>query len=109
MYTGSTRTRMDDQRTTLIQKDPRKGTIPNNCLLIMWKILTAQIREEIYFPLRSRGLFFEEQKGYRKVSRGTGELFHINWHILNECKKARKNLVMAWIDNQKDGPTKLDY
>ena len=40
--------------TTLIQKDPNKGTAPNNyrpitCLPMMWKILTAQIREEIYY------------------------------------------------------------
>ena len=39
-------------RTTLIQKDPSKGTAPNNyrpitCLTMMWKILTAQIREEL--------------------------------------------------------------
>ena len=39
--------------TTLIQKDPLKGTAPNDYrpitrLLIMWKIPTAQIREEIY-------------------------------------------------------------
>ena len=39
---------------TLIQTDPSKGTAPNNyrpitCLLIMWKILTAQIREKIYY------------------------------------------------------------
>ena len=32
----------------------------------MWKILTTQIREEIYNSLEFRGLFSEEQKGYRK-------------------------------------------
>ena len=32
----------------------------------LWKILTAQIREEIYYSLTSRGLFPEEQKGCRK-------------------------------------------
>ena len=42
---------MTKGRTTLIQKDPNKGTAPNNyrpitCLPMMWKILTAQIREE---------------------------------------------------------------
>ena len=36
-------------KTTLIQKDPSKGTAPNNyrpitCLPMMWKTLTAQIR-----------------------------------------------------------------
>ena len=40
-------------KTTLIQKDPSKGTAPNNyrritCLPMMWKILTAQIRGKWY-------------------------------------------------------------
>ena len=39
---------MTKRRTTLIQKDPNKGTAPNNyrpitCLPMTWKILTAQI------------------------------------------------------------------
>ena len=67
---------MTKGRTTLIQKDPSKGTTPNNyrpitCLPMMWKMLIAQIREEIYNSLRSRGLFPEAQKGCRKGSRGT--------------------------------------
>ena len=44
---------MTKGKTTLIQKNPSKGTAPNNyrpitCLPMMWKILTTQIREEIY-------------------------------------------------------------
>ena len=82
-------------KTTLIQKDPRKGTAPNNyrpitCLPMMWKILTAQIREEIYYLLTSRGLFPEEQKGCCKGSRGTAELLYIDQHTLNESKNRRK-------------------
>ena len=70
---------MTKGRITLIHKDPNKGTAPNNyrpitCLPMMWKILTAQIREEIYYSLTSRGLFPDEQKGCRKGSRGTAEL-----------------------------------
>ena len=39
---------------------PLKGTASNNykhitCLPMTWKILTAQIREEIYFSLTNRG------------------------------------------------------
>ena len=83
--------------------NPSRGTAPNNyrpitCLPMMWKILTAQIREEIYHSLTSRGLFTEEQKGCRKGSRGTTELLCIDQHILNESKTRRKNLAMAWID-----------
>ena len=97
---------MTKGRTTLIEKDTNKGTAPNNyrpitCLPMMWKILTAQIREEIYHSLTSRGLFPEEQKGCCKGSRGTAELLYIDKHIIDESKKRRKNLAMAWIDYKK--------
>ena len=87
--------------TTLIQKDPSNETAPNNyrpiiCLPIMWKILTAQIREKIYYSLTSRGLFPDEQKGCRKGSRGTAELLYIDQHILNESKTRRKNLQINY-------------
>ena len=61
---------MTKGKTTLIQKDPSKETAPINYrpityLPMMWKILTAQIREKIYYSLTSRGLFPDEQKGCR--------------------------------------------
>ena len=97
---------MTKGRTTLIQKVPSKETTLNNlrsitCLPMRWKILTAQIREEIYDSLTIRGLFPEEQKGCCKGSRGTAELLYIDQHILNESKTRRKNLAMAWIDYKK--------
>ena len=112
MPTRNTRIQMDDQRKDDI--DPEglpQGNRPNDyrlitCLPIMWKIL-AQIIEEIYYSLTSCWLFPEEQKGYRKVSRGTGELLCIDQHILNERKTRQKNL--DWL--QKGIwyiPTKLD-
>ena len=98
--------RITKGKTPLIQKDPSKRTAPNNyrpitCLPMMWKMLTAQIRQEIYYTLTSRGLFPDEQKGCRKGSRGTAELLYINQHILIESKNRRKNLAMAWIDYKK--------
>ena len=86
----------------LIQKDPpQKGTALNNYRpityqLIMWKILTVQIWEEIYNLLIGRGLFPKE----RKVQE--------NYYILinTSTRRARregKNLAMAWID-YKAGP-----
>ena len=91
---------MTKGKTTLIQKDPSKGTAPNTyrpitCLPMMWKILTAQIREKNYYSLTSRGLFPDEQKECRKGSRGTVELLFIDQHILNESKTRQKNLAMA--------------
>ena len=94
---------MTKGKTTLIQKDPRKVTVPNNYrpiprLPMMWKIFTAQIREEIYYSLTNHGLFPEEEEVYRKGSRGTVELLYIDQHILNESKTRRKKLAMACID-----------
>ena len=86
---------MTKGKTTLIQKDPRKVTTPNNyrpitCPPMMWQILTAQFREEIYDSLISRRLFHEEQKGCRKGTRDTEELPNFDQHILNESKVRRK-------------------
>ena len=97
---------MTKGKTTLIQKDPSKRTAPNNyrpitCLPMIRKILTAQIREEIYYSLTSSRLFPDEKKECRKGSRGTAELLYIDQHILNESKNRRKNLAMAWIDYKK--------
>ena len=97
---------MTKGRTTLIQKNPSKGAAPNNyrpitCLPMMWKILIAQMREEIYYSLTSRGLFPGEQKGCCKGSRGTAELIYMDQHILNEIKTRWKNLAIAWIDYKK--------
>ena len=49
---------MPKGKTTLIQTDQSKGTVPKNyrpitCLPMMWKILTAQVRGEIYYSLTS--------------------------------------------------------
>ena len=66
----------------------------------MWKILTSQIKEEIYYLLTSRRLFPDEPKGCRKSYRGTGELLNIDQHILNESKTRLKNPPMAWIDDK---------
>ena len=91
---------MTKGKTTLIKKDPKKGTAPNNytfikCLMVMQKILTAQIREGIYYLLISHKLFPEEQKGCYKGTRGTGNLLYIDQHILKESKMRLKNVAMV--------------
>ena len=68
---------------------------------MMWKILTAQIRKEINYWLISHELFLEELKGYRKETRGTGELHYIDLHILKDIKTRRKYLALAGIDHKK--------
>ncbi len=68
---------------------------------MMWKISTAQIREQIYNSLISDGIFPDEQKECRKRTKGTEELLYIDPHILKESKTRRKNLAMALIDYKK--------
>ena len=94
---------MTKGKTTLIQKDPLKGTAPSNyrpitCLPMMWKILTAKIREKINHSLISRGIFPDEQKGCCKRIKSTEELLYMDQHILNESKTTRENLAMSWIN-----------
>ena len=94
---------MTKGKTTLIQKEPSKGTATNNyrpitCQPMMWKILTAQIREKFNYSRTSRGLFHDEQKGCHNGFRGTAELLYIDQHNLNESKTRRNNLAMSWID-----------
>ena len=108
MPTRNTNTWLDDQRKDYINpneseqkncsKQLQTDNLPTNDVL---KILTAQIREKIYYSLTSRGLFPDGQKGFRKGSRHTAELHYIDQHILNETRTKRKNLAMAWIDNKK--------
>ena len=94
---------IDDQgKTTLFQKDSHKGTAPNNhlpitCLPMMWKILTAQVREAINDSLISCRLFPEEQKGCLKGA----DLFYTDQHILKENKTRRRNIAMTWIHYKK--------
>ena len=96
---------MTKGKTTVIQKEPLKGAAPTNyrpitCLPMMWKILTAHIREKIYYSLLSRGISYEH-KGCRKRTRGTEDLLYVDQHIFNERKTRRKNLAMDWIDYKK--------
>ena len=96
---------MTKRKTTLTRKAlPTQGTASNNyrlitCLLIMWKMLTTRIREEIYYSLISCGLFPEEQKGFYKVTRGTGDLYIEQLILIRKTR--RKNVVMGWVDYEK--------
>ena len=109
MPTKSTHSRKDNQKEkqhwSRRTPPPRETGRNNNrhltCLSMMWKIFTAQIREDIYYSLTCRVLLPEELKGCRKGSRGTAELLYIDHHILNENKTRLEKLAMAWIDYKK--------
>ena len=43
----------------------------------------------------------EEQKGFRKGSRGTNDLLYIDKAVIKEVESRNKNLAMSWIDYKK--------
>ena len=68
---------------------------------MMWKILTLQIKEEIYYLLVYGRLFPDGQKGCYRGSRGIGDLLDIDQHILKETKTRWKKVAIAWNDYKK--------
>ena len=96
---------MMKEKTNLILKDSLEGIIsgtygPIMCLPMKSKILTAQIKEEIYYLLECCGLFPEEWKGYCKGKRWTDDQLYVNQRIFKEVKTRWKNVDMAWIDHK---------
>ena len=63
--------------------------------------MTGVIADQIYAHLDEENLLPEEQKGYRKGSRGTNNLLYIDQAVIKEVKSRNKNLAMAWIDYKK--------
>ena len=87
-------------QTSLLQKDKSKGNVasdyrPVTCLPLMRKILTGVITDEIYAHLDQQKLLPEEQKGCRKGSTGTNDLFYTDRVVIKEVTSRNKNLAMA--------------
>ena len=68
------------------------------CVPMIWKILTAKIRQEIYYSSRTVPQRIER---IRQETRGTGELLYIDQHVIENSKTRQKNIAMAWIDTKK--------
>ena len=90
----------------MFQKDKRKGNVASNyrlitCLLLMWKLLTGVIADQMYEHLDREKLLPEGQKGRRKDSRWTNDLLYIDGAVIKEVNSISKNIAMAWIDYQK--------
>ena len=83
-------------KTTLIQNDNKEGTASNNYKIItwwpmMWKIITAKMSGgDLQFVYAPRSVPWGTERELQ-VTRGTGELLHIDQHILNDCKMKWKN------------------
>ena len=80
-------------RTLLLQKDKSKGNVAS--LPLMWKLLTGVIANQIYAHLDQEKLLPEEQKRYKKGSRGTNDLLYIDRAVIKKVKSRNKNLAMT--------------
>ena len=93
-------------RTVLCQMDPVKGNSVENSRPItdlppVRKLLAGVISEDMSCFMENKNLLPEEQKDFRKNSRGTKDQLLIDKTILKDYRKRRTNLAMAWIDYQK--------
>ena len=64
-------------RTALLQKDKSKDNITSTKLsVIMWKLLSGVVADQIYGHLDQKKFLPEEWKGCSKRSRGTNDLLY---------------------------------
>ena len=95
-----------ERRTILVMKDSKKGTEVGNyrpiaCLNLIWKLLTGIISDKTYDHLEENKLLPEEQKESRRKCQGTKDRLAIDRCILQNCRKRKTNLSMAWVDYKK--------
>ena len=57
--------------------------------------MAGAISDQIYAHIGQEKLLPEEQKGCRKDSRGTNDLFYIDKAVIKEVMSRNKNLVMV--------------
>ena len=93
-------------RTILVIKDSKKGTEARNykpiaCLNLIWKLLTEIISDKTYDHLEENRLLSEEQKGTRRKYQETKDQLAIDRCILQNFRKRKANLSMAWVDYKK--------
>ena len=67
----------------------------------MYILLTGIIAEDMYSHIEDQQLFPDEQKGFKKRSRGTKDQLIIDKTVLKDCRNRKTNLAMAWIDYKK--------
>ena len=78
-----------------------KNYRPITCLNIMYKIYTALMAGKTYKYLEGAKLLPIEQKGCRKGTKGCLDQLLISKIVIEDCKKKKKNLSIAWLDYQK--------
>jgi hypothetical protein len=91
--------------TFLIQNNENTEN-PNNyrpvtCLPTIHKLMTSITSRRMQKYMDDENLMPKEQKGCCSGSKGYKDQLLISKAILQECKRRKKNLCMAWIDYQK--------
>ena len=74
---------------------------PICCLTTTYKLFTGLLADSIHEHLSSGGFLEEEQAGCKRRCLGTKDQLLINKTILEDCRKRKRNLSMAWIDYRK--------
>lgn len=97
---------MTTGRTVLLQKDKTKGTVAENyrpitCLPTMWKLLSGILATEIQCHLTTSKLLPLEQKGCANDCRGVKDQLLVDKAVVENCKRRKTNLEMAWVDYKK--------
>ena len=93
-------------RAILAMKDSKKGFEAGNyrtiaSLNLIWKLLTGISSDKTYEHLEENRLLPEEQKGSRRKWQWTKDQLAIDRCILQNCRKRKANLSMAWVDYKK--------
>ena len=78
-----------------------KNYRPIACLSTSYKVLTSIITERSYTHIAKNNILPEEQRGCVRNSYGCKDQLLINKMIIEDCKRKKKNLRMAWIDYKK--------
>ena len=78
-----------------------KNYRPVTCLPKIYKLMTYIISRRMQKYIDDENLMPKEQKGCCRGSKGRKDQLLISKAILQECKRRKKNLCMAWIDYQK--------
>ena len=91
LQTGTIEDWMTTGKTTLLQKNKEKSTIPSNyrsitCLPTTFKLMTAIIAESMLNHLENDDLIPDEQKDNHRKSRGTKDQLIIYKMILRNAK-----------------------
>ena len=97
---------MSKGRAALLQNDKSKDNITSNyrpitCLLIIWKLLSGVVADQIYRNLHKQKLLPEELERCSKRSRGANDLLYIDKAVIREVKSRKKNVAMECRDYKK--------